>query len=161
MIKFRINKYLHNGQETNDNDFLNKKYNNFLLEKKLNKEKFGNIIYDIFENKKISENNEENSIKKDSEILLDIESPLFEIISKTKTFENKYTIYISQKIIDKYKLKDYYKNYFDKLNKLNIKYTSIYYSFYDKKKINYLKELNINFNNIKRISMIEEEGKEN
>ena len=156
--KIGINKYLHNEDENNKNDYLIKKYDNFLLKNKINKEKFENIIYDILNNKKI---NEENNIKKDSEILIDIESPLFEIISKTKIFENNYTIYISQKIIDKYKLKDYYKNYFDNLNKLNIKYASIYYSFYDKNKIDYLKELNINFNNIKRISMIEEEGKKN
>ena len=117
-----------------------------------------NIIYDILNNKKI---NEENNIKKDSEILIDIESPLFKVISKTKIFENNYTIYISQKIIDKYKLKDYYKNYFENLNKLNIKYASIYYIFYDKKKIDYLKKININFNNIKRISMIEQVGKKN
>ena len=149
--KIGINKYLHNEKETNKNDYLIMKYDNFLLKNKINKEKFENIIYDILNNKKI---NEENNIKKDSEILIDIESPLFEIISKTKIFENNYTIYISQKIIDKYKLKDYYKNYFDNLNKLNIKYSSIYYSFEDNNKINYLNEVDIDFNKIKRISFI-------
>ena len=122
-IGFDINNYLHKKQKNSRNDYLIKKYDKFLLEKKLNKGKFEKIIYDILENKKIKDINEENNIKEDSEILIDIESPLFKIISKTKTFENFYTIYISQRIMDKYKLKDYYKNYFDNLNKLNIKYS--------------------------------------
>ena len=151
-IGFDINKYLHIEPEKYEEDYLIKKYDNFLLEKKLNKKEFENIISEVIKNKEAKENN----IKENSEILIDMESPLFEIISKTKIFENNYTIYISQKIIDKYKLKDYYKNYFDNLNKLNIKYSSIYYSFDDKKKINYLKELNIDYNKIKRFNLIEE-----
>ena len=47
---------------------------------------------------------------------------------------------------------------FDELNKSNIKYSSIFYSFYDKRKIDYLKELNIDFNKIKRMTLIEEEN---
>ena len=44
---------------------------------------------------------------------------------------------------------------------MNIKYSSIYYSFYDKNTINYLKELNIDFNKIKSlksINMIKEDN---
>ena len=121
-----------------EEDNLFKKYDNFLLEKKLNKKEFENIISEVIKNKEYKE-------KEDSEILLiDMESPLFGIISKTKSFANNYTIFVSQKNIDKNKLKDYYKIHFDDLNKSNIKYSSIYYEFYDKKKINYLKKLNIN-----------------
>ena len=90
-IGFDINKYLHKEKDKEDN--LIKKYDNFLLEHKLNKKEFENIIIDIIKNKIDKENN----IKKYSEILIDIESPLFEIISKTKGFENNYAIYISQK----------------------------------------------------------------
>ena len=82
-----------------------------------------------------------------------MESPLFEIISKTSIFKNNYIIFISQKIIDDDNLRNYYKNYFDSLNKSNIEYSSIYYSFIDKRKISYLKELNIDFNKIIKITL--------
>ena len=36
-------------------DYLTKEYNKFLIEKKINKEKFENIIYEIFENKEIKD----------------------------------------------------------------------------------------------------------
>ena len=146
-IGFNMTQYLHVESKNYKEDYLIKRFDNFLLEKKLNKEEFENIISDILVNKEIKENTNK---------LIDIESPLFEIISKTKSFENNYTIYISQKIIDKFKLKDNYKIYFDKLNKLNIKYSSIYCTFDDINKISYLIELNIDFNKIKRISLIEE-----
>ena len=58
-----------------------------------------------------------------------MDSLLFEIISKTKEIENNNAIYISQKNLDEYDLKDDYKIYFGNLNKLDIKYSSIYYSF--------------------------------
>ena len=158
-IGFDFRKYLHSEQGKNKADILIKKYDNFLLEKNLNKKEFEKIISEVIKNKEIKK-------KEDSEILIDMESPLFGIISKTKSFENNYTIYISQKNIDENKLKDFYKKHFDNLNKSNIKYSSIYYEFDDKKKINYLKELNIDFNKIKSISMTpkdyeesEEEGK--
>ena len=152
-IGFDIKNYLHIQQENYKKDNLMKKYDNFLLEKKFNKKEFDKIIYDVFQNKI------DKDLKEDSEILIDIESPLFEIISKIKIFETNYTIYISQKNIDEYNLKDDYKISFDKLNKLNIKYSSIYYSFHNKKKIKYLKELNIDYNKIKRIIFIPEDCK--
>ena len=55
-------------------------------------------------------------------IYINIDSPLFEILSKTKYFDKIYTIYISTKIIDEYKLKDDYIIRFKNLNNSNIKY---------------------------------------
>ena len=60
---------------------------------------------------------------------------------------------MSQDIIDKYKLKDDYKKLFDKLNNLKAKYSSIFYDLKDINKINYLKEININFNKIKKLAI--------
>ena len=114
-IGFDFNEYLHINQGKNKEDNLIKKYDNFLLEKKLIKKEFENIISEVIKNKEAKE-------KEDSKILLiDMESPLFGIISKTKSFENNYTIFFSQKNIDENKLKDYYKIHFDDLNKSNIK----------------------------------------
>ena len=141
-LGFDINSYL--IKEEN----LSQKYNNFLLENGLNKEKFEKIIYDVM--------NEEDSriIKEDFETKICIDSPLFDLISKTKNFENNYTIFISQPYIDEYKLKNDYIAFFNRLNGSNIQYSSIYYKFKEINKINYLKEFNIDFNKIRRITLI-------
>ena len=110
-IGFNINNYLHKEYE---DDNLVKKYDNFILEKKLNKKEFKNLIFELIINKKL------NEIEEDSEKLIDMDSPLFEIISKTKNFENNYTIYISQKNIDDNNLKDDFRIKFDNLNKSNV-----------------------------------------
>ena len=153
-VKFNINKYLHADRTSYRKDFLNILYNNFLFENNLNKEEFVKIIYDVLENQKAKDINE---INEDNEILIDLDSPLFEMISKTKNFENKYTIYICQENIDEYKLKNDFIRIFDKFNKLNIKYSSIFYSFKDKNKIDYLKQFKIDFNKIKRMTLFHED----
>ena len=66
--------------------------------------------------------------------LIDINSPLFELILATNQF-NKYTVSISQENIDAKLKEDII--LFNKLNKPNINYTSIYYSFSDIKKLKY------------------------
>ena len=131
---------------------MNEQYNKYLLEKKLNKEEFNKIIFDVIENTK----QKENIYDKDYGILINIDSPLFEVISKTENFDKNYTIYFSQKNIHEYTLKEDYIAIHDKLNKLNRKYSSIYYNFNDKRSINYLKKFNIDFNKIKRIILQEE-----
>ena len=86
-------------------------------------------------------------MNKEHETYINIDSPLFEIISKISHFEKNYTIYISQKNIDEYNLINKYIKLFDKLNKLNIKFISIFY-FSKDKEIKYLKQLNIDYNKI-------------
>ena len=56
-IGFDINKYLHIEKEKCEAEHLIKKYNNFLLEKKLNKKEFENILFDVIKNRKVKENN--------------------------------------------------------------------------------------------------------
>ena len=154
-IKFDLDKYLFIEPDLYKKDFLTKEYNQFLKDKKVDKKTIENIIYDIFDNKEIRDINEEDVDKiKDNEKFINIESPLFKILSETKNFGNKFTIYISQNILEKYKLKDEYIKFFDKLNNSNIKYSSIFYNLKDINKINYLKEINIKFNQIKRLSLI-------
>ena len=145
-IGFNLDDYLHIDYYEYEKDILKIKYDNFILDNKLNKEKFEDIIYDVLENKKEKEIYEDDT-------LINIDSPLFEIILKTINFEKNYTIYISQENIDEYNLKKDYIVFFNKLNKSNIKYSSIYYDFNDKTKINYLKEFNIDFNKIKKLTI--------
>ena len=91
----------------------------------------------------------------DYETLIYVDSPLFDIVSKTKTFEKYYKIILSQEIIDDYNLKEDYITIFNKLNKSNNQYPSLIYIFDDSKKIKYLKEFNINFKKIKKFALFE------
>ena len=87
-IKFDLDKYLYIKSSLSEKDILTIKYNEFLIENKLNKERIENIIYDIFENQEIKDIEEEEDIDRirDNGKLINIESPLFKIVSKTKNF---------------------------------------------------------------------------
>ena len=98
-IGFYLDKYLHIEPELFKKDYLTNEYNKFLNRKKNNKEDIENVIYEIFQNKKIKDIDEENIDKiKNYEKLINFDSPLFNIISKTKNFEKIFAINISQKI---------------------------------------------------------------
>ena len=91
-IGFDINEYLYIDKEKYEKNILNKKYDKFLLETKINKKSLENLVYEIFENKQIKGINQEN------ETYINIDSPLFEIISKISHFEKKlYNTYFSKK----------------------------------------------------------------
>jgi len=153
-IRFDLEKYLYIEPDLYKIDCLSIEYNKFLKEKKIKKEKIENYIYDIFDNKEIIDEDEEDIDKiKDIEKLINIESPFFKILSKTKNFGKIFTIFISQRTIDKYDLKDEYIECFDKLNNLNIRYESIFFDLKDINKINYLKGINIDFKKIKRLTI--------
>ena len=153
-IEFDLDTYLYIDPFYFKKDYLTNEYNEFFKSKKLNKEIIEKIIYDIFENKTIKDIDEEDVDKiKENQKLINIDSPLFNIFSKSKNFSKIFTIHISQKIIDKYNLKEDYIKFFDNLNKMDIKYASIFYILKDMNKINYLKEFNINFNKIKRLTI--------
>ena len=138
-----MNKYLYKDEKEYEKDILKKEYDNFILDNYLNKEKFEKIIYEIINNQ--NEMNEKEYVN--------IDSPLFGIISKTKDFDKNYIIYISQKNIDEYNLKDNYIIRFNNLNNSKGEYRSIKYAFNEEIKLYYLKELNINFNNIRQLKL--------
>ena len=151
-LNFDLDKYLFFESSSSEKDILTIEYNEFLIENNINKERLEKIVYDIFENKEIKDIEEEDVDKiRENEKLINIKSPLFKILSKTKNFGKIFTIYISQKEIDEYK--DQYIQLFDKLNSLDINYASIFYDLKDINKINYLKEININFIKIKRLTI--------
>ena len=52
-IEFDLKEYIYIEQENYEKDILRKKYDNFILNNKLNKEKFEDILYEVLENKKI------------------------------------------------------------------------------------------------------------
>ena len=156
-IGFSIPRYLQIDETSYRKDKLAENYKRFLSRKKLNKEEFEKIIFEVLENNKVIEINKKSKIKDNSGNLICIDSPLFDIVSKTSNYENNYSIYISQNHIDKYKLKANYTQFFDDLNKSNINNSSIYFYFLKKDAIQYLKDFHINFNKIKRITLIQDE----
>ena len=145
-LGLNLNKFIH--KEEDDFDFtsnsLTNEYDLFITKNNLNKEKVESVLYEI-----LNGQNEKNKRK----YYINIESPLFEMISKTNDFGKKYIIYISQSIIEGYKLNDVCLSKFDKLNKENIKYSSILYAFNDIAQIDCLKSLNINYKNIRRMDL--------
>ena len=97
-LGFDFKRYLYKEEDEYEKDILIKQFNNFILKYNLDEEKFKKILYEVIKNQN----------DKDEEKYINIDSPLFEIISKIEYFGKLYTIYISQKNIDKYKLKDEY-----------------------------------------------------
>ena len=149
-IGFNVSDYLYTLDY--NKDFLNKKYEEFLLQNELNKEEIENIIFNAVNCNNI-DNIEENLKKLDLKVLINIDSPLFKIISITKNFENDFIINIYENNID-----DNYELFYNILNS-NIKYSSIYFHFTTIKKLNYLKDLNINANKIKYLKFINKNEK--
>ena len=90
-IRFNISNYLCTDKYIKD--YLNKEYDEFLLKNKLNKKEFENIIYNVLENNNI-ENIDKNIKNLDKKILINIDSPLLELLSKSNNFENNYIINI-------------------------------------------------------------------
>ena len=144
-MQFQLCDYLH-CRYMYKKDLLRTKYDNFLLENKLNKEEFEHIIYEIESN--------QNEIDKTDKKYIDLNSPLFEMLSKINDFDKFFTIYIPQEDIDKNKLKDDYKSIFNELNESNIKYSSICYIPNKKTKMNFLKKLNIIMEKIKNMIFV-------
>ena len=82
-LHFDLNEYLYKYEELYVKGILRRGYENFITKNRLIKEKFEKIIYEVI--------NEENEIIKENYI--NIDSPLFEILTKTKVLEKMY-IYI-------------------------------------------------------------------
>ena len=143
-LGFDYNRYLYKEEDKYKKDILINEFNNFILKNNLDEEKFKKILYEVIKNQN----------DKDEKKYINIDSPLFEIISKIKDFGKLYTIYISQKNIDEYKLKDEYIKMFKKLNDSKIINSSIFYIYNDNRKLEYLGKLNINYNNIKKLKLL-------
>ena len=86
-LHFNLNEYLYLSQSQYKKDILKNEYDKFISKNKLDKAKFEKVVYGLVNNQ--NEN--------DSETYISIDSPLFEILSKTKIFDKKYTLYISKK----------------------------------------------------------------
>ena len=148
-IGFNISNYLYT--EIYDKEYLNKKYNEFLLEKDINKKKFEDILLELLQNENI-DNIDENIKKYNSQIVINIDSPLLNIISKIKDFYINYIIKIYEDYID-----DNYKLYYNRLNtNSNINNSLIDYDITNIQKLKYLKNISIDIDKILGIYIINE-----
>ena len=99
-INFDLDKYLYTEPNSFKKDSLAKEYNKYIIENKLNKETIENIILDIYENKEIKDIEEEDVDKiKDYEKLINVESPLFKVLSITKNFEKNLQFIFHKKLL--------------------------------------------------------------
>ena len=116
---------------------------------------YSNNYFIKYENNYIKNNLKYGLIEynENSEKLININSPIFDAISKTKSFNLFFTIEIPLSTIKEFDLKNDYKSVFNKMNELNINYSSLALFFLDSNNINYLNELNIDFNKIKRLNI--------
>ena len=87
--------------------------------------------------------------------IIDIYSPFFEILSKDGMLEYFYTIKIHMEIIGKYYLKNDYISAFKNLNESNIKYGAIKFIYKNKSDFDFLTELKIKFNQVKKICLLD------
>jgi hypothetical protein len=86
-----------------------------------------------------------------SAILLDIYSPFFDLLSKSESFSQLFSINIPIDFIQENHLKNDYISTFDKLNKSNANYSSIYIQFENAEDLELLDEFKIKFNQIKKL----------
>ena len=92
--------------------------------------------------------------KEGIKLIIDINSPFFDdIIYNTDIFNELFVLPIDTKLIEEYKIKNEYISTFNKLNDLNLNYSSLLFIFKDSKDSNYLKDFNIQFNQIKNFKI--------
>ena len=144
---FNLNGFV--GKDFNKNS-LKQKLDDDISKNNLSMNKIESIIIDYF---KDMEENTKIDLVNLSEIPIDIYSPFFNCISKTKYFETIFTILIFVDIIEKYNLKKDYIDFFNKLNESDCNYSSLKFKYKNNEDINYLEDFNVNFDKIKRLSI--------
>ena len=152
-IGFNIKKYLSNFStdseiKYNDKELLIKKFNEDLLKYKINVNDINKYVMNYFQKVDVKDNI-------DYYKYIDVYSPFFDIISKSKIFEKYFIIPISIELIKNYELKNDYIRAFKRLNELKIKYSALMLIYKNGKDINYLNEFNINFSEIKKLDILQ------
>lgn len=143
--RFDIEYYLDNYYSINEllsNDFYKDKLNKTILK---------NLIV-LHLLKKI---NDKKLSDKEKEIFIEINNPFLEFLIRINAFDNFLNIKIDLNEIENNDIKNQYISAFQKMNKSNIKYTSLYFYFMDLNNVYNLNDFNIKFNQIKRLSFYE------
>ena len=136
-----------------DKEIINKILTYDIFKSKLNYSLVYKMLIDIYEKYDklyIKQIDLDKEFENDN--IIDIYSPFFNMLSKMESF-SFFSIFIPANIIGIYDLLNDYIKTFDILNKINSKYSSITFYYNDSHDIDYLKKLEINFNQIKRLHL--------
>ena len=149
--------FIYNSSENFSKDLLKDELEKDLLKTNFEKKNLNNYIKRNFKRFKINEKYRKFSpLKFNADLIqVDIFSPFFDILSEIGFLELG-SIIIQINLIEKYDLKKDYILAFEKLNKSNIKYTTLTCNFQSNDDIKYLKDFHINFNQIKNLIFYEE-----
>ena len=125
---------------------LRKNYEKLLLKLNIKEDEMEKYIL-YYYRKQLKDNHWKNDIS--------IFSPIFDIFVKKgkDIFDKLFYIKIRVESIMKYNLKSNYISAFEKLNELNVNYSSLDYLFTKNEDISHLYDLKINFTNIKELSI--------
>ena len=159
---FKIeDEYENNYTKNFDKQFLSKKLKEDSEKYKFDLKILKKILYNLG-NKSLKDKNLDEDVyeikyneKTKRNKFIDIYSPFFEIISKNGMLEYFYTIKIHMEIIGKYYLKNDYISAFKNLNESNIKYGAIKFIYKNKSDFDFLTELKIKFNQVKKICLLD------
>lgn len=111
------------------------------------------FIYYIKNNpKKINKKNKNSRRNKDYGYI-DFFSPFFDSLSKSKNFNEFFTILISIYEINRYDLLQYYYDKFNELNDLNINYESLRFEYENGYYVDFLKYIPINYKQLKKLEL--------
>lgn len=136
---------------TEDKNELEKKFKNDLYKyEKAEENEIKKFSINYFK-KYLQNNKNKDSLIFESDKKIDIFSPFFDILSETDFFGEIFSIVINPSYILEYNLNDFYISKFNKLNKSDIKYSSIIFNSFDDTSISFLKNYNVNFNYIKKL----------
>ena len=150
---------IENNKIIQNKNFLIQKYKEKLEENNidLNDTIIKEIAYNYFRKLKIKNKNDEyifdgdKYIRTPKDILIDINSPLFGHICQEEIFQKIFSIVLIEQQISSLNLKSNYIEFFKKLNDKKAKYASLSLYLEDPRKIDYIKDFNININQIQRL----------
>lgn len=160
--RIEIKNYLNLHNNCEKSDFKKNKYKKEFEEKllEINFKKdiiLQKIITDYFI--KLSKNNSRTypfySLDTVNNHYIDFFCPFFDILLKTDLLEKYFTIQISLLTMKEYNSKSEFIANFKKMNKSNLKYSSLYIFFKNLDEIKHLKDLNINFSQLKSLEIEE------
>ena len=129
-------------------------FNNILTENNIDLNLIKSYIINYYKYKSEEEIKNENNLIFNSKLLIDISSPFFDFLLNTDIFEKYFIISIPINYFKEYNLKDEYISFFNYLNSINAKYSSLKIDFKLNEDVDIIKELKINFEQIKDLNIL-------
>ena len=129
-------------------------FNNILTENNIDLNLIKSYIINYYKYKSEEEIKNENNLIFNSKLLIDISSPFFDFLLNTDIFDKYFIISIPINYFKEYNLKDEYISFFNYLNSINAKYSSLKIDFKINEDVDIIKELKINFEQIKDLNIL-------